>query len=269
MDTLPVETGNTGLRVEAASVSVGRATIVREVSFDAAAGEMLAIIGPSGSGKTTLMKAMSGEIGYAGHILLGGEEIGALQPERLARLRGVLPQSSQIAFPLTVAEVIGLGMLDRSQGREARAGRIGEALSMVDLPGFEGRIYPELSGGEQQRVQLARVLCQVWEPLPEDGCPRWLFLDEPVSSLDIKHQYQIMALAADYAARGGGVVAVMHDLNLTGAFADRVLVLKEGRRLAFGRRDEIFRAELLSDAYDFPLALTEREEGRGKLVVPA
>ncbi|PVB59612.1 heme ABC transporter ATP-binding protein [Labrenzia sp. 011] len=257
------------LRVDRAGVAIGRTPIIREITFTARAGEFTAIIGPSGSGKTTLLKAMTGELAYSGSILLAGLETGQLSAEYLAQLRGVLPQASQISFPLNVSEVVGLGVIDRRQGRASRSRRIGEALCRVGLAGFEGRTYQELSGGEQQRVQLARVLCQVWEPVADGGQPRWLFLDEPVSSLDIKHQFQIMRLAADYAASGGGVVAVMHDLNLTAAFADRILVMKNGRRLSFGARDEVMRADLLSDAYDFPLALTRFEESDVPLVVPA
>lgn len=264
-DALPIIPN---LVVEGVSVSAGKVPIVRGMSFRATAGEVLAIIGPSGSGKTTLMRAMTGETAYRGTIALGGLEVDGLAPELLAALRGVLPQASQISFPLNVAEVVGLGLIDRRRERQARARRVAEALGKVGLPGFEGRTYQDLSGGEQQRVQLARVLCQVWEPQPVDGPPCWLFLDEPVSSLDIKHQVQIMRLARDYAVRGGGVVAVMHDLNLTTAFADQVLVMRDGERLAIGSRDEVMRPELLSKAYDFPLEIHEVKGGQ-PVIVPA
>jgi len=256
------------LMVEGANVSAGKVPIVRDLSFRAEAGRMLAIIGPSGSGKTTLMRAMTGEAAYSGSVLLAGQEVAGLGPEALASLRGVLPQASQISFPLNVSEVVGLGLTGERRGRRQRHQRIAEALLRVGLAGFESRVYQDLSGGEQQRVQLARVLCQVWEPLPLGGSPRWLFLDEPVSSLDIRHQVQIMRLAQDYARRGGGVVAVMHDLNLTTAFADEVLVMRGGNRLAFGQRDAVMTAELLSEAYDFPLEILEREGARS-VIVPA
>ncbi len=257
-----------GLAVSGVSVSAGKTPIVKDLSFHAATGEMLAIIGPSGSGKTTLMKAMTGEMSYCGQITLAGLEVGGLAPEFMADMRAVLPQASQISFPLTASEVVGLGLIDRRRNRQERARRIAEALARVGLSGFEGRTYQDLSGGEQQRVQLARVLCQVWDPVPADGPPRWLFLDEPVSSLDIKHQYQIMRLAADYAARGGGVVAVMHDLNLTAAFADRALVMRDGTRLAFGARDEVMQPELLTLAYGFPLEILERRGSARPVIVP-
>ncbi|MBN9671936.1 heme ABC transporter ATP-binding protein [Roseibium aggregatum] len=260
--------GETSLEVARAGVSIGKAVIVKEVSFQARAGEFLAIIGPSGSGKTTLLKAITGEMSFTGDIRLAGRDVSLLTPDAMAEMRGVLPQISQIAFPLSVSEVVGLGIINVLGRRADRARRIADALFKVGLSGFEGRIYQDLSGGEQQRVQLARVLCQVWEPVPEDGPPRWLFLDEPVSSLDIKHQYQIMQLAADYASRGGGVVTVMHDLNLTMAFADKVLVMKQGHLLAHGNRDAIMRPELLSEAYDFPLRISQPADVDAPLVVP-
>ncbi len=254
------------LHVERASVSIGRVQIVQDVSFNAHAGEFVAIIGPSGSGKTTLLKAMTGELSYSGSIRLAGMETGKLSAEYLAQMRGVLPQASQISFPLNVSEVVGLGVIDRRQGRDGRARRIRDALAKVGLHGFEGRSYQELSGGEQQRVQLARVLCQVWEPVAPDGSPRWLFLDEPVSSLDIKHQYQIMQLAADFAANGGGVVAILHDLNLTSVFADRVLIMKSGTMLGHGRPDQVLQADFLSEVYDVRLEMHQSADGRRYLL---
>ena len=142
-----------------------------------------------------------------------------MKPWESAALRAVLPQQTALSFPFTVREIVRLGMLDGRSGVLAgEAERLPDrALARVDLDGFAGRFYQELSGGEQQRVQLARVLCQVWAPVLE-GAPRYLFLDEPVSSLDIKHQLIIMDIARDFARRGGGVVAILHDLNLTAMY---------------------------------------------------
>ncbi|MGV2977395.1 heme ABC transporter ATP-binding protein [Roseibium alexandrii] len=250
------------LDVKDVKVTLGSSCIVNDMFFSAYAGELLAIIGPSGSGKTTLLKAITGERPYSGSIQLGGHEVASLAPEAQALARGVLPQASHLSFPLTVSEVIGLGILDRRQGRLARAHRIAEALALVGLPGFEARTYQDLSGGEQQRAHLARVVCQVWDPVAADGTPRWLFLDEPVSSLDIKHQYQIMKLAKDYARRGGGVIAVMHDLNLTAAFADKILVMKNGAKVRHGSLEDVFSEKTLTPTFEMPLEITRSKEGR-------
>ncbi|AGT10272.1 heme ABC transporter ATP-binding protein [Paracoccus aminophilus] len=226
-------------------LSLGRKEILRGIDFTAAPGQFTAIVGPNGSGKTTLLRALTGELAATGRITLNGQDIRAAGPERLARMRGVLPQATALSFPFTVSEVVRLGLQASGERGDAL---ILAALERVDLGGFAGRFYQQLSGGEQQRVQLARVLVQVWQPLAEDG-PRWLFLDEPVSSLDIAHQLTVMRLAADYASGGGGVIAVMHDLNLTAMFADRVALLKAGQMLAQGRPDEVLADQTLSDAY--------------------
>lgn len=228
------------------TVSYGHRPILHGVGFTARPGQLTAIVGPNGSGKTTLLRALTGEVGYGGDVTLNGQNIAKAKPWALAAMRGVLPQATPLAFPFTVAEVVRLGL---SRGIEAsHAELIPQALARVGLQGFGGRLYQELSGGEQQRTQLARVLAQVWHPV-DDGQPRWLFLDEPVSSLDIGHQLQVMQIARDYADQGGGVVAVMHDLNLTAMFADSVALVCEGRILEQAAPDQVLRNDLLSRAY--------------------
>ncbi|MFG6081039.1 heme ABC transporter ATP-binding protein [Paracoccus litorisediminis] len=227
------------------AVSIGRKRILNGVSLQAEAGQFTAIVGPNGSGKTTLMRALTGELPHRGAIRLGGRDLDAFAPEDLARRRGVLPQAAALSFPFTVAEVVRIGLEARGERADAL---VPAALAAVDLPGFSGRHYQQLSGGEQQRVQLARVLAQVWQPVDDQG-PRWLFLDEPVSSLDIAHQLTVMRLAADYARRGGGVIAVMHDLNLTALFAQKVILMGKGEVLAQGTPAEVLTDATLSHAY--------------------
>lgn len=232
-------------------LSLGRKEVLRGIDFRAQAGQFTAIVGPNGSGKTTLLRALTGELRPKGQISLNGHAIATTAPERMAQIRGVLPQATVLSFPFTVAEVVRLGHDARGAAADAL---ILAALDRVDLAGFAGRYYQQLSGGEQQRVQLARVLVQVWQPVGDDG-PRWLFLDEPVSSLDIAHQLTVMRLAADYAKRGGGVVAVMHDLNLTAMFADSIALLAAGQVVVQGRPDEVLTNHSLSAAYGCTLAV--------------
>ncbi|MEQ1944284.1 heme ABC transporter ATP-binding protein [Mesorhizobium sp. VNQ89] len=233
------------------SVSIGRRRIIGGVDFDVRPGELVAMLGPNGSGKTTFLKALSGELAYTGRITLNGYDLSAMKSWQAASHRAVLPQSTALSFPFTVREIVKLGLTGGRSG--AVAGETEplpeRALARVDLEGFAGRFYQELSGGEQQRVQLARVLCQVWEPVL-DAVPRFLFLDEPVSSLDIKHQLIIMNIARDFAARGGGVVAILHDLNLTAMFADRIFVMHNGRLAASGSPDQVLRDDLMSEVFE-------------------
>ncbi|WP_428928404.1 heme ABC transporter ATP-binding protein [Marinibacterium sp. SX1] len=231
-------------------VTLGRREILHGLDFEARDGRVTAIVGPNGSGKSTLLKAMTGEIPATGDMSLNGRDIDAMQPWELASVRAVQSQSTTVAFPFTVIEVVRLG---HSAGPWAAEPGIPEAaLSRLGLDGYAHRYYHELSGGEQQRAQLARVLAQVWHPV-QAFQPSWVFLDEPVSSLDIGHQFVVMDLLADYARQGGGVITVMHDLNLTAIYADHVVLMKDGQVLARGTPAEVLTDERLSQAYDHPL----------------
>jgi iron complex transport system ATP-binding protein len=251
------------------SVSIGRKRIVSGVDFAVAPGEVAVIVGPNGSGKTTLMKALAGELGYQGEIAINGRELEAMTPREAALARAVLPQASVLAFPFTVREVVRLGLFaGRSGALAGEDARLPDrALAKVDLEGFGGRFYQELSGGEQQRVQLARVVCQVWAPVLE-GRPRWLLLDEPVSSLDIRHQLMVMDVARDYARRGGGVMAILHDLNLAAMFADKVLVLSRGTVAASGTPRDVLTDALIERVFECGLKVGALPEAGVPFVLP-
>lgn len=245
------------------AVSFGRHRILSGVTFPARAGQITAIVGPNGSGKTTLLRAICGDLPSSGRIAINGHALSEMKPWVAASLRAVLPQAATLAFPFTVHEVVRLGLsAGRSGVEEARQEALPEeALALVDLEGFSARFYQELSGGEQQRVQLARVLCQVWEPVL-DGEPRWLLLDEPVSSLDIRHQLLVMGIARRFADAGGGVVAVLHDLNLTAMFADAVAVMSRGRLAGFGPPGTIISDRMLADVFECALKVGVAPAGR-------
>jgi iron complex transport system ATP-binding protein len=251
------------------SVSLGRREIISGIDFEAHPGKLSAIVGPNGSGKTTFLKALCGDVAYEGDISINGRKTSTLKPWEVAAMRAVLPQQTTLAFPFTVREVVKLGLVGgRSGALAGENDRLPErALARVDLDGFAGRYYQELSGGEQQRVQLARVLCQVWAPVLE-GKPRYLLLDEPVSSLDIKHQLIIMDIARDFAKRGGGVVAILHDLNLTAMYADQVFVMHWGRLAAAGSPDSVLSDELMSRVFDCPLKVGALPAGGVPFVLP-
>lgn len=253
------------LTVEHIHASLAGVSVLNGVSMTADAGQVTVIVGPNGSGKTTLLRAMTQELPYSGTVRLDGADIACLPGWQLASRRAVLPQASRIAFPFTVLEIVRLGMM--ASAKAAPDTRASEALARVGLAGFEGRHYQELSGGEQQRAQLARVLTQVWEPVGPDG-PCWLFLDEPVSSLDIGHQLEVMDLMSDYARKGGGVIAVMHDLNLTAMYADRVILLANGKCLACGPPDAVLTDSILSEAYGCALQVNATPPAPATYLLP-
>ncbi|GLK84392.1 heme ABC transporter ATP-binding protein [Ancylobacter defluvii] len=205
-------------------------------------GRVTALIGPNGAGKSTLLKVLSGELRpRRGRVLVDGRDIAALGPARLAQRRAVLPQDVQVAFPFTVAEVAAIGL----PSGERAPSRIAEALARVDLAGFRDRPYAALSGGEQQRVQIARALTQL------AGCdgPGYLLLDEPTSSLDLSHQLMVVDLARQVARAGGGVAAVLHDLNLAAMIADEIVALKNGQVAARGAPAEVLTDAIVADLY--------------------
>ncbi|NBE06442.1 heme ABC transporter ATP-binding protein [Paragemmobacter ruber] len=240
-------------------------TILQGITLSARPGEVTAIIGPNGSGKTTLMAALTGDLApVTGRVTLNGDDIAHLSPRHLAARRAVLAQETQVAFPFTVAEILQLGV-EAGTG-PADPALIPRLLAEVDLPDTANRPIHALSGGERQRIHLARTLAQARRPHNDHG-PMWLFLDEPVSSLDIAHQLMVMRRARRFAAEGGGVVAVMHDLNLTAMTADHVVLLAEGGLLAAGPPEQVMTDRLLSRAYRCDIR-TNRTPASGPYLLP-
>ena len=248
------------LDVTTLSASLSGRPVLHDITLTARAGHITSIVGPNGSGKTTLLRALTGDLPYQGCACLNGLEVAKTRSWQLAATRAVLAQATELAFPFTVIEVVRLGLLSGTNA--AREDVPARALAEVGLASFAHRAFQDLSGGEQQRAHLARVMLQVWEATGAGG-PRWLFLDEPVSSLDIGHQMMVMGLARRFATAGGGVVAVMHDLNLTAMFSDRMALLHKGRLAAFGTPDEVMTNENLSSAYGCPIRVnTQPMQGR-------
>ncbi|MBP0616246.1 heme ABC transporter ATP-binding protein [Jiella mangrovi] len=244
------------LAVEEIEIVAAGRRILGPVSLELGAGSLTTIVGPNGAGKSTLVRAMSGELRPArGRVRLHGRDIAGLAPAQLATRRAVLPQASTIAFPFTVNEVVALALGQRFDLDAAvRQRRVGKALAAVDLSGFGDRLYQRLSGGEQQRVQLARVLCQSGEPV-EDAEAKLLILDEPTSSLDIRHQVGVLTIARRFVEAGGVVVAVLHDLNLAAAFSDRMIVLEAGTIAADDAPGPLLASGVLSKVFGIDMTI--------------
>ncbi len=249
------------------SVLYGSRTALHQASFAVEPGSLTALVGPNGAGKSTLLKALSGDVRVAeGSVRIDDTDIRSLRPRALAARRAVLPQASTVSFPLTVFEVVRLGISE--QVRRDRIGpTIAEALERVDLAGFGGRSYHRLSGGERQRVHLARVLSQVPDPKPGEPAP-YLFLDEPTTGLDIKHQAMILELAREFARAGGGVLAVLHDLNLAAAYADRVAVVRDGLITAVGPPESVIDDAMVLETYDIAIAVSRTPAPGVPFVLP-
>lgn len=240
------------LKIEDLSVRLGRRPILQGVSLSVRAGCFLAVCGANGAGKSTLLRAILGEVPLSGAVRLNGQDMRQARARNLARQHAVLPQDGEVAVGFTLAEIVRMG---REAGDFAARDEVDSlALAAVGLQGRGGDDIRNLSGGERQRGQLARALAQVWEPVGPQG-PRWLMLDEPVASLDLGHQLQVMRLARGFADAGGGVIAIMHDLNLSAMFADRMAFLVDGRLAATGSPCEVMQRDLLEAAYGCRIAL--------------
>ncbi|MFB2549834.1 heme ABC transporter ATP-binding protein [Ensifer soli] len=224
------------IRADGVSRRAGGRALVDRVTLALAPGRMTVLVGPNGAGKSTLIGMMTGEVRpSAGRVEIHGRDIAGLTPRAIAMLRAVLPQATPVAFPFSVLDVVRMGAVARA-ARDPDGAALA-ALSRLGLAAFAGRSYPSLSGGEQQRVQFARVLAQMPAPA-EDGLARALFLDEPVASLDLAHQIAVLDVARSFARGGGMVLAVLHDLNLAAEYADSLVFLKEGRIVAEGPPSE-------------------------------
>lgn len=230
--------------------------LVRNVSLDIASGAVHAVLGPNGAGKSTLLRLLSGELrANRGGIVCAGRPLSGWTPAQLARLRAVLPQREQLGFGFSVEDVVRLGRLPcpaHSPERELEI--ILDALDLAGVGHLRARRYPSLSGGERSRVQLARVLAQIWEPV-ELG-PRLLLLDEPTASLDLAHQHHCLRVARAFAERGVAVLAVLHDPNLVMAYADQVTLLCCGEALAQGTPKTVLTAAHLEQMYGVPIELS-------------
>ncbi|RIV39121.1 heme ABC transporter ATP-binding protein [Micromonospora radicis] len=250
------------LRVDRLGVHRGDRPILSDVTFSVAAGELLALVGPNGAGKSTLLGAICGDLPPAdGDIEFAGRPLARWAPVELGRLRAVLPQRTTMSFPFTVGEVVAMGRAPWAGTRHAAEDddAVDEALRLTGMRPFTGRVFSALSGGEQARAALARVLAQR-TPM--------LLLDEPTAALDLHHQELVLTLARERTRQGGTVVVVLHDLGLAAAYADRIALLAGGRLVADGPPTEVLTADRLSAVYQHEIEVLPHPRTGVPLVVP-
>ncbi|MFU7529664.1 ABC transporter ATP-binding protein [Qipengyuania sp. ASV99] len=205
------------LSADSLSLNRGGAEVLHGISASLAPGQITAIVGPNGAGKSSLLMALAGLLeASAGKVLLEGEPLSAIPVRRRACAIGYLPQGADIAWDVAAEALV---MLGRMPHRDALREPVEAAITALDLSHLRRRPVSTLSGGERARVLLARVLA---------GEPRWILADEPLAALDLAHQLRLAEHLRGCAARGAGVVIVLHDLALAMNHADRVLVLDRG-----------------------------------------
>jgi iron complex transport system ATP-binding protein len=237
------------------SFSVGTKPLISDISISFAPAKLHLIIGPNGAGKSTLVKVLARFLHpQTGKVEYQGLDVHQASESGLAKRRAVLSQAIDIAFPLTVREVVLMGRYphfgSRAGPRDQRI--VAEVMEHMNVTEFSDRDYQTLSGGERQRVNFARVLGQLWDDSqPNDGesC-RYLFLDEPLTFLDIRHQIDFMRKIRTFSKAPDIVtVGVVHDLNLAAQFADHVVLLNEGRVVANGTATEVLTTERIEEVF--------------------
>jgi iron complex transport system ATP-binding protein len=250
------------LTVQELTVTLDRTSVLSGVTCAAAAGGWLSLIGPNGAGKSTMIRAAAGLVPYQGTILLDGTDVRSLRVRDRARLMAYVPQEPVLPPDMTVEEYVLLGRTPHlgylgNPGRHDRA-RAAAALERLDVARFAARRLARMSGGERQRVVLARALAAE---------PRVLLLDEPTSMLDVGHQQHVLELV-DGLRRDGGltVLSTLHDLTAAGQYPDELVLLHEGRIAAAGPAATVLTASLIEAVYAARVMVSPGPDGRPAVV---
>lgn len=236
----------TVLTTQGLTVRRGPKTVLAEIDLTVGPGEFVGLLGPNGAGKTTLLRAALGLMPCE-----GASSLAPLSPAERARRVAFMPQGREIAWPVSVERLVALGRSahpDREQDRRI----VEEALALMDLTAFRDRPATALSGGEQARVLIARMIAQ-HTPL--------MIADEPIAGLDPAAQIRVMEIFSRIAAQGGAVLASLHDLGLASRHCTRLVVLHEGRIAADGAPRDILTPDLLADVFDISAFIAETPQG--------
>lgn len=232
---------------------VGNKALLSDVSVTFAPGRLHLIVGPNGAGKSTLIKVLARLLRpLSGTVEYEGVDVAQAGEAELAKRRAVLSQAVDVAFPLTVRDLVMMGRYPHFGGRPGASDEqiVEEVMDHFDVTEFSGRDYQTLSGGERQRVNFARVLAQMWRDGSARSSCRYLFLDEPLTFLDIRHQIDFLKKIKTFASAADVVtVGVVHDLNLAASFADHIVLLNESRVVANGAPGEVLTSQRIEDVF--------------------
>lgn len=240
--------------------------LLRHINLSIAPGKVTAVVGPNGAGKSSLLKVLTGDLKpTVGRVLLDDSDIGEWPLAERAKFLAVLPQHTGLNFPFTADEVVALGRIPHQTGYARDREIVHSALALVDASYLQKRLYTQMSGGEKQRVQLARVLAQIWEP--SDFGQRFLVLDEPTSAFDLSHQQLTAEIVKRLAASGVSVLVVVHDLNLAARCADHLVILNSGLIAAEGSPEKVLSERLIREVFDVDAVISQHPVSRTPLVI--
>lgn len=239
--------------------TVGNRQILSDVGLTLSPGKFVAVLGPNGAGKSTLLKIMTGELKQqTGAVKVGEKDIDKFSTKELALVRAVLPQHSAMNFPFRAFEVVLTGRTAYRKERAEDLRIVEEVMKETGSWHLKDSFYNTMSGGEQQRVQLARVLAQIHST---EDTPRFLFVDEPSSSLDIAYQHQILGTIRSRCEKQVGVMAILHDLNLAAQYADEILFLCGGKSIAHGKAWDVLDKQTIESTFNCPVHIWRDKQG--------
>lgn len=254
------------LAVANLSLHVAGFELLRGINMTVPSGQVTVVVGPNGAGKSSLLKVLCGElVPSTGTVLLNDAPLASWDDAARAQQLAVLPQHLALSFPFSAQEVVGLGRIPHATGARRDAEIVAAALKLLDASYLQRRPYTSMSGGERQRVQLARVIAQLWQP-PAHGS-RTLLLDEPTSAFDLQHQQMTLTLARQLAGEGVGVLMVVHDLNLAASVADQLVVMKDGTIAACGSPAEVLTERLVDEVFKVDCTITPHPRSGLPMVV--
>ncbi len=240
--------------------------ILDDISLHVESGDMVSIIGPNGSGKTTMLKAISNEISITdGEINFINKNISDWDLNDFANKKAVLSQSNNLVFPFSVIDIVKMGRFPlKNKGNQIEENNLcKKILNIFDLDDYVNQNYITLSGGEKQRVQLARVIAQIWS---DDYSKKVLILDEPTSYLDIKHQHLLFQFLKELNKKGLTIIMVLHDLNHALLNSNKIVVLKDSKLISFGETNNIITEELIKNVFEIDLKLINYK-GNNKRII--
>lgn len=216
------------ITLKQACVEINGKNLLNKVSVELNPSELVCIVGENGAGKTTLLNALAGAIELSsGELAIDSQPVNSYTPMQLAAIRAVLPQNSDLGFPLSAIEVVRMALSLAHYPSEKQQELLNQSLALFDAQHLAEQNFLTLSGGEKQRVQLARVIAQL-SAHQSQAKKQFLLLDEPISALDLNQQYKTLASLKSLSQQGLGIMAIVHDLNLASMYSDRIIMLKNG-----------------------------------------
>ncbi|GGO53830.1 iron complex transport system ATP-binding protein [Roseovarius pacificus] len=240
------------IEVSGITLGIGGKAVLQDVSLRCDAGTLTVLVGPNGAGKSTLLSVIAGDaMPGTGDVALNGQPVKRMRIRELAQMRSVFPQGAEIRFGYRVVEVVSMGRAFRDVPPEQDAAAIGKAMEDAEIAHLALRNAQTLSGGEQARTTFARVLVQE-TPV--------ILLDEPTAALDLRHQERVLRRARDLAAAGATVLAVLHDLNLAAAYADQIVLLRDGSIVASGAPWDVLTEPRITEVYRQPVCILPHPE---------